>query len=43
VRPNWQLYGNLSRKVMIVLKAFASKLEQVSIDEAFLDVTDKLS
>ncbi len=42
IRPNWQLYGNLSRKLMNVLKAFANKLEQVSIDEAFLDVTDKL-
>lgn len=43
VRPNWQLYENLSNKVMTTLKAFADKLEQVSIDEAFLDVTSKVA
>lgn len=42
VRPNWQLYEQLSNKVMNVLKAFATKLEQVSIDEAFLDITEKI-
>jgi len=42
VRPNWHLYGNLSNKVMDIMKAFATRLEQVSIDEAFLDVTDKV-
>ena len=42
IRPNWQLYENLSGKVMTTLRAFAGKLEQVSIDEAFLDVTSKL-
>jgi len=43
IRPNWQLYGQLSGKVMTTLKAFADKLEQVSIDEAFLDVTSKVA
>lgn len=43
VRPNWQLYEQLSKKVMNILKAFADKLEQVSIDEAFLDVTSKVA
>lgn len=42
VRPNWLLYEQLSNKVMNILKAFASKLEQVSIDEAFLDITGKI-
>jgi DNA polymerase IV (DinB-like DNA polymerase) len=41
IRPNWRLYENLSSRVMGILKSFATKLEQVSIDEAFLDVTDK--
>jgi len=43
IRPNWQLYKQLSSKVMTTLKAFADKLEQVSIDEAFLDVTSKVT
>lgn len=42
VRPNWRLYESLSHKVMNILKAFATKLEQVSIDEAFLDITGKI-
>lgn len=42
VRPNWLLYEQLSNRVMKILKAFASKLEQVSIDEAFLDITGKI-
>jgi DNA polymerase IV (DinB-like DNA polymerase) len=43
VRPNWQLYEQLSSKVMATLKPFADKLEQVSIDEAFLDITSKVA
>ena len=43
VRPNWQLYEQLSSKVITILKVFADKLEQVSIDEAFLDVTSKVT
>jgi len=43
VRPNWHLYEQLSVKVMNILKAFADKLEQVSIDEAFLDITNKIA
>lgn len=43
LRPNWKLYEQLSSKVMTVLKAFAGKLEQISIDEAFLDVTSKVA
>ncbi|MEM3098587.1 MAG: DNA polymerase IV [Nitrososphaerales archaeon] len=43
VRPNWSLYEQLSSKVMNVLKTFATRFEQVSIDEAFLDITGKIS
>lgn len=43
VRPNFTLYGKVSRNVMNLLHEFADKFEQVSIDEAFLDVSDKVS
>ena len=41
VRPNLELYGRVSTDVMEHLRKFADKLEQVSIDEAFLDVSEK--
>jgi DNA polymerase IV (archaeal DinB-like DNA polymerase) len=41
VRPNLVLYGQTSADVMERLRKYADKLEQVSIDEAFLDVTEK--
>lgn len=41
LRPNLELYGKVSIEVMEHLRKFADKLEQVSIDEAFLDVTEK--
>jgi len=40
VPPDFVLYGDTSEKVMIVLREFADKIEQTSIDEAFLDVTE---
>jgi len=36
---NYALYGDLSRRVMKVLKAFTDKIEIYSIDEAFLDLS----
>ena len=39
MRPNLALYGEVSYDVMVLLRKFADKFEQVSIDEAFLDVT----
>jgi DNA polymerase-4 len=36
-------YRAVSRQVMDLLRAFTPKLEQLSIDEAFLDVTDLLA
>ena len=41
VRPKLELYGRVSVDVMEDLRKYADKLEQVSIDEAFLDVTER--
>jgi DNA polymerase IV (DinB-like DNA polymerase) len=40
VPPNLALYGQVSNDVMSRLKKYADKFEQVSVDEAYLDVTD---
>ena len=37
--PDFHLYGTTSTRIMKLLRARCSKLEQTSIDEAFLDVT----
>lgn len=42
LRPNFPLYSNVSKKIMNLLRAFADEFEQVSIDEAFLEVTEKV-
>ncbi len=42
VRPNFELYAKVSHDIMLLLRKYADKFEQVSIDEAFLDVTDKV-
>ena len=36
---NYALYGDLSRRVMKVLKSFTDKIEIYSIDEAFIDLS----
>ena len=33
------MYGDLSRRVMRVLKGFSDKIEIYSIDEAFIDLS----
>lgn len=43
VRPNFPLYMAASEGVMAILRSHAGKFERVSIDEAFIDVTAKLS
>ena len=40
-RPDYDLYGSVSESVMSVLREFADRFEQASIDEAYLDVTAK--
>lgn len=39
VRPRIRLYAEISRKVMDILRGHAELMEQVSIDEAYLDVS----
>ena len=43
LRPNFALYGKVSRSIMNLLRERACEFEQVSIDEAFLDVSKKVS
>ncbi|MBI2144457.1 DNA polymerase IV [Candidatus Woesearchaeota archaeon] len=40
--PNFPLYLAASEAVMGILRSYGSKFEQVSIDEAFIDVTAKI-
>ena len=42
VYPNMRKYGEVSREIMTILEGFTPLLEQVSVDEAFLDVTGSL-
>ncbi|MFZ9193126.1 MAG: Y-family DNA polymerase, partial [Candidatus Fonsibacter ubiquis] len=37
---NYELYGDMSRRVMKILKNFSPDIEFYSIDEAFLDLTN---
>lgn len=43
LKPNFTLYEAASDQIMVLLRTFSTKLEQVSIDEAYLDVTEKLA
>jgi DNA polymerase IV (DinB-like DNA polymerase) len=43
VRPNYTLYEQASEQIMQLLRQFTEKLEQMSIDEAFMDVTEKVT
>jgi DNA polymerase IV (DinB-like DNA polymerase) len=42
LRPNYKLYDEVSEQVMQILKSFAERLEQISIDEAFMDLTGEV-
>lgn len=42
LRPDFPYYGRVSDEVMRILKGFADAFEQVSIDEAFLDVSSRV-
>ncbi len=39
VSPTHNLYGNISKKIMAVFDDYTPLKEQLSIDEAFLDMT----
>ena len=41
VPPDFELYGESSDRAMEVLRRFADKFEQTSIDEAYMDVGDR--
>ena len=43
LRPNFELYETVSAEAMSILRQFSEKLEQISIDEACMDVTDKVT
>lgn len=40
--PNFELYGRASDEVMNILRGFSDRFEQVSIDEAFLEVSERV-
>ncbi len=42
LRPNGKAYARYSKKIMNILRQFTPDVEQISIDEAFLDVTHSL-
>ncbi|MGA3108238.1 MAG: DNA polymerase IV, partial [Candidatus Bathyarchaeia archaeon] len=41
--PNFTRYEQASEQIIQLLRTFSEKLEQMSIDEAFLDITEKVS
>jgi len=41
LRPNFELYETVSAEAMSILRQFSEKLEQISIDEACMDITEK--
>lgn len=43
VSPDHRLYGQVSERVMSLIRGFSGKVEQVSIDESYLDVTDEIA
>lgn len=42
LQPNFELYVTVSEKIMQILRAHAPLFEQMSIDEAYLDVSGKV-
>lgn len=43
LRPNFRLYVRVSRGIMKILRRYADKFEQWGLDEAFLEVSSKVS
>ena len=43
LRPNYKLYEGTSEQIMRILRQFAERVEQISIDEAFIDLTGKVT
>jgi DNA polymerase IV (DinB-like DNA polymerase) len=40
--PHFELYEQVSSRVMKIIRPFADKVEQMSIDEAYLEVTNRI-
>lgn len=43
LRPDFELYEEVSARIMDILRSFSDKLEPMGLDEAFLDLSDKIS
>jgi len=43
LRPNFPLYEEVSARIMDILRGFSEKLEPMGLDEAFLDVSEKVA
>ncbi len=43
IRPNFLLYGKVSLDIMLIIRKYSDKFEQVGIDEAFIDITGKVN
>jgi len=43
IRPNFTLYEQVSDQIMQILRGHSEKVEPMSIDEAFMDVTEKVA
>ncbi len=41
IKSNYNLYNETSKRIMDILKQYSDKIEKVSIDEAYLDITNK--
>ena len=42
LRPRMALYRMESKKVMAILRRFSARMEQVSVDEAYLDLSEQV-
>lgn len=42
LRVNMPLYKDVSHRIMKILRSYAGKFQQVSVDEAFLDITGRV-
>jgi DNA polymerase IV (DinB-like DNA polymerase) len=42
LRPNFPLYEEVSARIMDILRGFSEKLEPMGLDEAFLDLSEKV-
>jgi len=42
IPPNFPLYSKVSKRIMELLRSYGDKFEQVSIDEAFLDTSERV-